>query len=119
MLANRSDRMNVRFGDGEIWLHRQGPLQEKGERCILQKLLTLDRLQACGKCQWRNRKLMFSLEVQIGAARYQDLQIGTGEQQCCEVWRGLHHLLKIIEDQQELFLFEIGLQILHIYQGYP
>src|SRR6266566_10150769 len=62
------------------------------------------------QCQWCNRKLMFTVYMQHRAAGYQNLEVGT----CCQQLRkprcGHQHLLKVVEQQQQLLVFQVCFQ---------
>ena len=88
----------------KIWLHHLRTLNEKGDRSVLQQLLMCWQVERIGQGEGRNRKLVFPLYVQGRPAGHQDIDEWTGQQQFNQRGRGLEDLLKIIQQQQEVFV---------------
>ena len=78
--ADGGDRLDVRFRHGQVRLDRERPLQEECNPCILGKVFISCKLRAFGQRQRGNRELVFSLDMQHGAACHQDFQVRAGNQ---------------------------------------
>src|SRR2546421_4532874 len=112
--ADLGESSRVVLRECKIGLHCLRTLNEKGDRPILQKLLMRWQVERIGQGERRNRKLVFSLHVQDRSAGHQDLDGGTGQEEFNQRGRGLEDLLKIIQQQQKVFVtqerFERGEQ---------
>src|SRR5439155_12196629 len=87
-------------------LHHLRPLNEKGDRRVVQQLLMCWQVEWIGQGERRNRKLVFPLHMQDRSAGHQDLARWTGQQQFHQRGRGCEDLLKIIQQQQEVFVLQ-------------
>src|SRR6266487_3873653 len=102
--ADLGDRRRVVLRKDKIGLHRLRTLNEKRDRPVVQQLLMRWQVQRIGQGERRHRKLVFPLHMQYCPAGHQDLEGGTGQQQFHQGGRGCEDLLKIIQQQQEVFV---------------
>ena len=110
--------MHTDLGDGtgvglcelKIGPHGLGSLKEERDRCILGKGFLLRKLFEVWQCQWWHRKLVFALDVQPGAARYQEFEPGAGGQEGGQLRGCWQDLLKVVEHEQQVLVLERGFQ---------
>src|SRR6266699_458384 len=85
-------------------LHHLRTLHEQGDRRVVQQLLMCWQVEWIGQGERRNRKLVFPLHMQDRSAGHQNFEGWTGQQQFHQRGRGCKYLLKIIQQQQEVFV---------------
>src|SRR5256884_601844 len=80
--------------------------------CYLRQVLAFAKLWEIGDGQGRHGELVFSRQMQGGAAGDQHVQAGTGSEHIGQGGRGSHHLLEVVQQQQQVALTQRHLQLL-------
>src|SRR6266567_2846577 len=104
--CTRSGRSELEGGQG-----RTSTLQEEGCRPVLREFLAPGKVSKVRQSQRGDRKLLFSLNMQRGTAGDHHLESRASSKQLCHLWRRGHHLLKVIQDQQDLLVLQKRLYV--------
>ncbi len=108
--ADFGDGTSVGRGHLERGLDCPGALEEEGNGGIVRQGIYGRKLFQIGERQWRNGKLVFALDVQHGTAGDQHFQLRARGQQVGQVRGCWQNLLEIVEDEQQVLVFQEGFQ---------
>jgi hypothetical protein len=107
MEADLGDGVGIGLSQLKISLDSLCPLDEKTYRCYTCQIRKYGKLREVGHGQGRDSELMFPRKVQSGPAGYENAEVVAGCQQISQLRCSRHHLLEVVEQQQELLLPQI------------
>ena len=114
-VADLRHRGSVLVGDREGGLHRHRALDEQGHRFVLGQSIQRRQASEVGQRQGRNGIIRLAGQTQHFPAGDQHFQAWRSAQELAEQWRGIDHLLEVVQHQQHLFpaqvVFELFLQL--------
>ena len=106
------DGSDIVPGQLKVGLNCLRALEEEHDRCILRAVLALGKLREVRHCKRWDREFLFTIDAQHSPAGHQHLELGTKHQQIGKLRCRIHHLLEVIQQQQEMLILQIRLQLL-------
>src|SRR5688572_21421540 len=104
--------MRVVVIDGKRRLGSPRPLYEEAHRIILGQLLRRRRLLRIGEGEGRHRIFVFAVNVQHDSASHERDYLWRAEEEINYPWSRGRHLLKVVQDEQEVLLAQGGTKTL-------
>ena len=94
----------ILVGHLEVGLHAHGPFDEQGNRLVLRKALRSLMQLRIGRGKRRHRVLPLAVDAQSTSAGGEDRETRGRCQQLGYPWRGVAHLLEVVQDQERAAL---------------
>ena len=107
-------RHGTRISCGQLKIGLDGPssLQEKRHGRHLRQVLAFGKLWEIGDSQGGYGEFVFSRQMQGSTAGDQHVQAGARSEQDGECCRGSYHLLKVVQQQEQVVVTQSRLQLL-------
>src|SRR6266699_3995157 len=115
--ADLDNKRGLLIGELKCGLNLPRSCKEEGDRSIARQCCAVRQGLWIRQGERLHRKHLLAAYMQHFTTGHQSREMRTASQQLCQLWRGFHHLLEVVQHEQEVPLPQCHLQLLQRRSG--